>query len=103
MGKGAEPNRPAAAGPRLLKSRFSKISEEQEVKRMGFNYAKEKRQFDTVILDPPAFCKTADEIKDAYRGYKDINLNAIKIVKSGGFLITCSCSHYMSASLFEKC
>ena len=54
-----------------------------------------KRLFDTVILDPPAFCKTADEVKDAYRGYKDINLTAMKIVKSGGFLITCSCSHYM--------
>ena len=66
------------------------------------NFRKEKRQFDTVILDPPAFCKTADEIKDAYRGYKDINLTAMKIVKSGGFLITCSCSHYMSATLFEK-
>lgn len=66
------------------------------------NFRKEKRQFDTVILDPPAFCKTADEIKDAYRGYKDVNLNAMKIVKSGGFLITCSCSHYMSANLFEK-
>ncbi len=66
------------------------------------NYRREKRQFDTVILDPPAFCKTADEIKDAYRGYKDINLTAMKIVKSGGFLITCSCSHYMSSVLFEK-
>ncbi len=66
------------------------------------NFRKEKRQFDTVILDPPAFCKTADEVKDAYRGYKDINLNGIKCVKSGGFLLTCSCSHYMSASLFEK-
>ena len=66
------------------------------------NFRKEKRQFDTVILDPPAFCKTADEVKDAYRGYKDINLTAMKIVKSGGYLITCSCSHYMSATLFEK-
>lgn len=66
------------------------------------SFKKEKRQFDTVILDPPAFCKTADEVKGAYRGYKDINLNAMKIVKSGGFLITCSCSHYMTASLFEK-
>ena len=55
-----------------------------------------------MILDPPAFCKTADEIKDAYRGYKDINLTALKLVKSGGFLITCSCSHYMSFTLFEK-
>ena len=63
---------------------------------------KQKQQFDTVILDPPAFCKTADEVKDAYRGYKDINLTAMKIVKSGGFLLTCSCSHYMSSGLFEK-
>ncbi len=66
------------------------------------NCKKNKIQFDTVILDPPAFCKTADEIKDAYQGYKDINLTAMKIVKTGGFLITCSCSHYMSATLFEK-
>ncbi|MDE6613019.1 MAG: class I SAM-dependent methyltransferase, partial [Clostridia bacterium] len=66
------------------------------------NFRKEKRQFDAVILDPPAFCKTADEVKDAYRGYKDINITAMKIVKSGGFLITCSCSHYMTATLFEK-
>ena len=66
------------------------------------NFKKDKKQFDTVILDPPAFCKTADEVKDAYRGYKDINLTAMKIVKSGGFLISCSCSHYMSTSLFEK-
>ncbi len=65
-------------------------------------FKKEKRQFDTIILDPPAFCKTADEVRDAYRGYKDINLTAMKIVKSGGFLITCSCSHYMTANLFEK-
>lgn len=65
-------------------------------------FKRNRRQFDAVILDPPAFCKTADEIKDAYRGYKDINLTAMKIVKSGGFLLTCSCSHYMSANLFEK-
>lgn len=66
------------------------------------DFKKQKRRFDTVILDPPAFCKTADEVKDAYRGYKDINLTAMKLVKSGGFLLTCSCSHYMSANLFEK-
>lgn len=66
------------------------------------DFKKQGRQFDTVILDPPAFCKTADEVKDAYRGYKDINLTAMKLIKSGGFLLTCSCSHYMSANLFEK-
>lgn len=65
-------------------------------------FRRDKRQFDTIILDPPAFCKTADEVKDAYRGYKDINLTAMKLVRSGGFLITCSCSHYMTMPLFEK-
>ncbi len=66
------------------------------------DFKKSKKQFDTVILDPPAFCKSADEVKDAYRGYKDINVTALKIVKSGGFLITCSCSHYMTEQLFSK-
>lgn len=65
-------------------------------------FRREKKQFDTVVLDPPAFCKTADEVKDAYRGYKDINMTAMKLVKSGGFLVTCSCSHYMTMPLFEK-
>ena len=60
------------------------------------------KKFDLVILDPPAFCKTADEVKDACRGYKDINIQGMKLVKSGGFLITCWCSHYMSPTLFER-
>lgn len=59
-------------------------------------------KYDVVILDPPAFCKSAAEVKDAYRGYLDINLLGMKTVKSGGFLITCSCSHYMTLPLFEK-
>ena len=66
------------------------------------DFRREGKKFDLVILDPPAFCKTADEVKDAYRGYKDINIQGMKLVKSGGFLITCSCSHYMSSTLFEK-
>ena len=65
-------------------------------------FRQEKRLFDAVILDPPAFCKSADQVRDAYRGYRDINATAMKIVKSGGFLITCSCSHYMTMPLFEK-
>ncbi len=65
-------------------------------------YKKEKRQFDVVVLDPPAFCKTANDVKDAYRGYKDINILGMKLVKSGGFLVTASCSHYMTFMLFEK-
>lgn len=65
-------------------------------------FRQQKKKFDVVILDPPAFCKSADQVKDAYRGYRDINATAMKIVKSGGFLITCSCSHYMTMPLFEK-
>lgn len=64
-------------------------------------YKKENVNFDLIILDPPAFCKTASEVKDAYRGYKDINILALKLLNKGGFLATCSCSHYMSMSLFE--
>lgn len=65
-------------------------------------YKTENRFFDTVILDPPAFCKSAAEVNDAYRGYRDINVLGIKLVRSGGYLITCSCSHYMTMPLFEK-
>ena len=65
-------------------------------------YREEKRQFDLIILDPPAFCKSAAEVKDASRGYRDINLNAMKLVRRGGYLVSCSCSHYMTLPLFEK-
>ena len=58
--------------------------------------------FDCVILDPPAFCKSAAEVPGAYRGYKDVNLSGMKLVRPGGFLVTCSCSHYMTMPLFEK-
>ena len=65
-------------------------------------YKKENKKFDLVILDPPAFCKSASETKDAYRGYKDINVLGMKLVRSGGFLISASCSHYMTLPNFQK-
>ncbi len=65
-------------------------------------YRKEGRRFGVVILDPPAFCKSAAEVKDAYRGYKDINVLGMKLVEDGGYLVTSSCSHYMTMPLFEK-
>ncbi len=65
-------------------------------------YKKENRKFDVVILDPPAFCKSADDVKNAYRGYKDINILGMKLVKEGGYLVTASCTHYISIALFEK-
>ena len=65
-------------------------------------YQEEGRQFDVVILDPPAFTKSAKKIKSAYKGYKEINLRGMKLVKPGGFLVTASCSHYMSKELFRE-
>ncbi len=56
------------------------------------------RQFDTIILDPPAFAKNRDSIPAAQRGYKEINLRALKLLKPGGFLITCSCSYHISGA-----
>ena len=65
-------------------------------------YKADGEKFGLVILDPPAFCKSASEVKDAYRGYKDINVLGMKLTKSGGYLISSSCSHYMTFPLFEK-
>ena len=66
------------------------------------DYKAEGKKFDLVILDPPAFCKSAAEVADATRGYKDINILGMKLVKAGGFLVTSSCSHYMTLPLFQK-
>ena len=58
------------------------------------------RRFDMIVLDPPAFAKNRDSIPAAQRGYKEINLRAMKILKPGGYLVTCSCSYHMSEGLF---
>jgi 23S rRNA (cytosine1962-C5)-methyltransferase len=57
-------------------------------------------KFDTIVLDPPAFTKTRGAVEGAVRGYKEINLRAMKIIHSGGFLVTCSCSHHVDPELF---
>lgn len=59
-------------------------------------------KFDVVILDPPAFTKSRNSIRNAVKGYREINLRAMKLVKDGGFLATCSCSHFMSYELFTE-
>ena len=63
---------------------------------------KEGDLFDVVILDPPAFTKSRNSIKNAVKGYREINLRAMKLVKNGGYLATCSCSHFMNPELFSK-
>lgn len=62
----------------------------------------EGKQFDVVILDPPAFTKSRNSVKNAVKGYREINLRAMKLVRDGGFLATCSCSHFMDYELFTK-
>jgi len=56
--------------------------------------------YDYIILDPPAFTKSSATVKNAYRGYKQINYRAMKLLPRGGYLATCSCSHFMTAGLF---
>ena len=63
---------------------------------------KEGELFDVVILDPPAFTKSRNSIKNAVKGYREINLRAMKLVKNGGYLATCSCSPFMNPELFAK-
>jgi 23S rRNA (cytosine1962-C5)-methyltransferase len=58
------------------------------------------RRFQMVILDPPAFAKNRDSLEAATRGYKEINLRALKILAPGGYLVTCSCSYHLSEALF---
>ncbi len=60
----------------------------------------EGEKYDIVILDPPAFTKSRDSVKKAMKGYREINMQGLKLVKNGGFLCTCSCSHFMTPDLF---
>ena len=63
---------------------------------------KQGEKYDVVILDPPAFTKSRNSVKNAIKGYREINLRAMKLVKNGGFLATCSCSHFMTYELFTE-
>ncbi|HUN88198.1 MAG TPA: class I SAM-dependent methyltransferase, partial [Terriglobales bacterium] len=60
------------------------------------DYASAGKQYDTIVLDPPAFAKTKKDASSALRGYKEINLRALKMLRPGGILVTCSCSHHVS-------
>ncbi len=65
-------------------------------------YKNEGKKYDTIILDPPAFTKSFGEIDDAIRGYKDINTLALKLLRPNGYLITSSCSHYVTMQKFQE-
>lgn len=64
------------------------------------DYAASGRQYDTIVLDPPAFAKTKKDLGSALRGYKEINLRALKMLRPGGILVTCSCSHHVAETDF---
>ncbi len=66
--------------------------------RMG----REGQRFDVVILDPPAFAKSRKSVKSAVKGYRKINQQAMELIEDGGYLVTCSCSHFIDAQLFAK-
>lgn len=61
-----------------------------------------REQYDLVILDPPAFTKTRSAVEGALRGYKEINLRGMKLVRDGGFLVSCSCSQHVTPPLFQQ-
>ena len=63
-------------------------------------WSDEQKQFGLVICDPPAFAKSRKALDNAYRGYKELNLRCMKMVESGGFLVSCSCSQFMTPELF---
>lgn len=66
------------------------------------DYAAANRRYDTVVLDPPAFAKTKRDLDKALRGYKELNLRAMKMLRPGGILVTCSCSFHVSTQDFLK-
>jgi 23S rRNA (cytosine1962-C5)-methyltransferase len=64
------------------------------------DYATSGRQYDTIVLDPPAFAKSKQNLETALRGYKELNLRALKMLRPGGVLVTCSCSYHLSLATF---
>jgi len=60
------------------------------------DYSSSGQRYDTIILDPPAFAKTKRDLDAALRGYKELNLRALKMLRPGGILVTCSCSYHVS-------
>jgi 23S rRNA (cytosine1962-C5)-methyltransferase len=73
---------------------------EADVFEVLTGYSSARRQFNTVVLDPPAFAKSRQHLEPALRAYKEINLRALRLLPAGGVLVTCSCSHHLSEAAF---
>jgi 23S rRNA (cytosine1962-C5)-methyltransferase len=87
-----------------MNAALNKITNIDFVETNAFDFLKEKElagaQFDTIVLDPPAFAKTRNSVPSALRGYKDINMRAMRLLAPGGMLFTASCSFHLSKALF---
>ena len=75
---------------------------EANVFDLAKSYADEGRRYGLIICDPPAFAKSRKVLESAYRGYKELNLQCMKLVRPGGFLVSCSCSQFMTPELFLR-
>lgn len=90
----------AAASGNAARNQIANIEfRETDVFDLLAGYATARRAFDTVVLDPPAFAKSRGNLEGAARGYKEINLRALRLLGPGGVLVTCSCSHHMSEAM----
>lgn len=65
-------------------------------------YKAEKKKFDLIVLDPPAFCKSGEDVAAALKGYKDINVLAMKLLNDDGILVSSSCSHFVTPTMFKR-
>ena len=81
-----------------LSAQFKKADVFEELRRLE----KQKERFGCIILDPPAFVKSRAKVREALKGYKEINLRAMKLLEPGGALVTCSCSHHIDQELFRE-
>jgi 23S rRNA (cytosine1962-C5)-methyltransferase len=95
----SEPNLETAKKNRAANEIANIEFREADVFDLLAGYTSARRQFETVVLDPPAFAKSRGNIEAAVRGYKEINRRALQLMTSGGVLITCSCSHHVSEAM----
>jgi len=90
----------ATANRNAVLNRIGKVSfRNADVFDLLSSYSSTRQRFQTVVLDPPAFTKSRVNLEDAGRGYKEINLRALRLLETGGILITCSCSHHFSEAM----
>jgi 23S rRNA (cytosine1962-C5)-methyltransferase len=103
---GVDASRPALEAAERNQQRNPGMPEIEWIEANAFDllkdYSTAKQQYDTIVLDPPAFAKSKKNLETALRGYKELNLRALKMLNPGGVLLTCSCSHHVSEQDFQE-